>query len=200
LDPIFAPKSVAVIGASQTRESVGRGLGDDPHTRSILLYMDSVGDAGAFLSAAREVALTKPIIAIKVGHTEAAAKAAASHTGAPTGSDDVLDAAFRRVRVLRVASRLRSRQGPPGRSDCYFHSWKHRPETCPDRHHRGICGGHYAPPSAERAQSRWSAAKRATPLRRAAGDKIENAIHCGGFDDLLAPTQFSAAAFRFHAR
>jgi acetyltransferase len=77
-------------------------LGDDPHTRSILLYMESVGDARSFLSAAREVALTKPIIAIKVGRSEAAAKAAASHTGALTGSDDVLDAAFRRVGVLRV--------------------------------------------------------------------------------------------------
>lgn len=77
-------------------------LGDDPHTRSILLYMESVGDARSFLSAAREVALTKPIIAIKVGRTEAAARAAASHTGALTGSDDVLDAAFRRVGVLRV--------------------------------------------------------------------------------------------------
>jgi acetyltransferase len=77
-------------------------LGDDPHTRSILLYMESVGDARSFLSAAREVALMKPIIAIKVGRTGAAAKAAASHTGALTGSDDVLDAAFRRVGVLRV--------------------------------------------------------------------------------------------------
>jgi acetyltransferase len=77
-------------------------LGDDPHTRSILLYMESVGDARSFLSAAREVALTKPIIALKVGRTGAAAKAAASHTGALTGSDDVLDAAFRRVGVLRV--------------------------------------------------------------------------------------------------
>jgi acetyltransferase len=77
-------------------------LGDDPHTRSILLYMESVGDARSFLAAAREVALTKPIIAIKVGRTGAAAKAAASHTGALTGSDDVLDAAFRRVGVLRV--------------------------------------------------------------------------------------------------
>ena len=77
-------------------------LGDDPHTRSILLYMESIGDARSFLSAAREVALTKPIIVIKVGHTEAAAKAAASHTGALTGSDEVIDAAFRRVGVLRV--------------------------------------------------------------------------------------------------
>jgi acetyltransferase len=77
-------------------------LGDDPRTRSILLYMESIGDARSFLSAAREVALTKPIIVIKVGRTEAAAKAAASHTGSMTGSDEVCDAAFRRAGVLRV--------------------------------------------------------------------------------------------------
>ncbi len=77
-------------------------LGDDPRTRSIVIYMESIGDARAFLSAAREVALTKPIIVIKSGRTEAAAKAAASHTGSLTGSDEVLEAAFRRSGVLRV--------------------------------------------------------------------------------------------------
>jgi acetyltransferase len=77
-------------------------LGDDPHTRSIIVYMESIGDARSFLSAAREVALIKPIIVIKVGRTAPAAKAAASHTGSLTGSDEVLDAAFQRVGVLRV--------------------------------------------------------------------------------------------------
>jgi acetyltransferase len=77
-------------------------LGDDPHTNSIVIYMESIGDARQFLSAAREVALSKPIIVIKAGRTEAAAKAAASHTGSLTGSDGVLDAAFRRAGVLRV--------------------------------------------------------------------------------------------------
>lgn len=77
-------------------------LGDDPHTTSIVIYMESIGDPRAFLSAAREVSLTKPIIVIKAGRTAAAAKAAASHTGSLTGSDDVLDAAFRRCGVLRV--------------------------------------------------------------------------------------------------
>jgi acetyltransferase len=77
-------------------------FGDDPNTKSILLYMESVGDARSFLSAAREVALTKPIILIKAGRSEAASKAAASHTGGLTGSDEVLDAAFRRCGVLRV--------------------------------------------------------------------------------------------------
>jgi len=77
-------------------------FGDDPRTRSILIYMESIGDPRSFLSAAREVARAKPIIVIKAGRTEAAAKAAASHTGALTGSDEVLDSAFRRCGVLRV--------------------------------------------------------------------------------------------------
>jgi acetyltransferase len=77
-------------------------LGDDPNTESVVIYMESVGDARSFLSAAREVALTKPIIVIKAGRTEAASHAAASHTGSLTGSDEVLDAAFMRSGVLRV--------------------------------------------------------------------------------------------------
>jgi acetyltransferase len=79
-------------------------LGDDPNTHSIVIYMESIGDARSFLSAAREVALTKPIIVLKAGRTEAAAQAATSHTGALAGSDVVLDAAFRRTGVLRVDS------------------------------------------------------------------------------------------------
>jgi len=79
-------------------------FGDDPHTQSILIYMESIGDARAFLSAAREVTLTKPIIVLKAGRSEGGSKAAASHTGALTGSDDVLQAAFRRAGVLRVSS------------------------------------------------------------------------------------------------
>ena len=79
-------------------------LGDDPYTKCIVIYMESIGDARSFLSSSREVALAKPIIVIKAGRSEAAAKAAASHTGSLTGSDEVLDAAFRRVGVLRVNS------------------------------------------------------------------------------------------------
>jgi acetyltransferase len=77
-------------------------LGDDPQTKSIILYMESIGDPRAFISAARQVALSKPIIVSKAGRSEAAAKAAASHTGALTGRDEVFDAVFRRCGVLRV--------------------------------------------------------------------------------------------------
>jgi acetyltransferase len=79
-------------------------FGEDPRTQSIVLYMESIGEARGFLSAAREVALTKPIIVIKAGRSEAASHAASSHTGALTGSDEVFDAAFRRCGVLRVQS------------------------------------------------------------------------------------------------
>ncbi|WP_066349343.1 bifunctional acetate--CoA ligase family protein/GNAT family N-acetyltransferase [Geminocystis sp. NIES-3708] len=77
-------------------------FGDDPLTKSIVIYMESIGDARSFISAAREVALSKPIIVIKGGRTEEAAKAAASHTGALSSSDKVLAAAFRRCGVLQV--------------------------------------------------------------------------------------------------
>jgi len=79
-------------------------LGDDPHTKSIVCYMESAGDARAFLSAAREVAFRKPIVVLKVGNTAAGAQAAASHTGSMTGSDEVASAAFARAGVLRVHS------------------------------------------------------------------------------------------------
>jgi acetyltransferase len=79
-------------------------FGNDPRTNAIVIYMESIGDPRSFLSAAREISLTKPVIVIKAGRTAAAAKAAASHTGSLTGSDDVLEAAFRRSGVLRVNS------------------------------------------------------------------------------------------------
>lgn len=79
-------------------------FGHDEPTRSIVLYLETLGEARHFMSAAREVALTKPIIVIKAGRTRATAQAAASHTGALVGPDEVVDAAFRRCGVLRVAT------------------------------------------------------------------------------------------------
>ncbi len=77
-------------------------FGNDMHTQSIIIYMESIGDARSFISAAREVALGKPIIVIKPGRTKGASRAATAHTGSLTGSDEVLNAAFRRCGVLRV--------------------------------------------------------------------------------------------------
>ncbi|XP_055388660.1 peptidyl-lysine N-acetyltransferase PatZ-like [Condylostylus longicornis] len=77
-------------------------LGNDPQTETILIYMETIGDAQHFLSAAKTVALHKPIIVIKAGQTEAAAQAAASHTGSLAGSHDAFLAAMKRAGVVVV--------------------------------------------------------------------------------------------------
>jgi acetyltransferase len=79
-----------------------RYFGEDAATKCIVMYMETVGDPRRFLTAAREVALKKPIVVIKAGRSEAAARATMSHTGSLAGSDAVLDAAFRRCGMLRA--------------------------------------------------------------------------------------------------
>jgi len=77
-------------------------LGDDPDTRSIMIYMESVGNPKKFMSAARGFARAKPIVVVKPGRYAESAKAALSHTGAMAGDDEVYVAAFRRAGVVRV--------------------------------------------------------------------------------------------------
>lgn len=77
-------------------------LAADAGTRAILLYVEAITHARKFMSAARAAARQKPVIVIKAGRTDEAAKAASSHTGALAGSDAVYDAAFRRAGILRV--------------------------------------------------------------------------------------------------
>jgi acetyltransferase len=77
-------------------------LGEDPNTRSILIYMESIGNARRFMSAARSFSRTKPIIVLKPGRYSESARAALSHTGAMAGGDEIYEAAFRRVGVVRV--------------------------------------------------------------------------------------------------
>lgn len=76
----------------------------DPLTKSILIYMESIGDAPAFLSAAQKVSSHKPVIVLKVGRSLEAARAAISHTGSLAGNDELFSAAMHRVHVLRIDS------------------------------------------------------------------------------------------------
>jgi acetyltransferase len=71
-------------------------LAGDPDIAAVLLYVETIGNARKFMSAARFAARTKPIIAIKAGRHAEGAKAVASHTGALAGADAVYDAAFHR--------------------------------------------------------------------------------------------------------
>jgi acetyltransferase len=77
-------------------------LAGDARTRAIVLYLESIPNPRKFMSAARAAARAKPVIAIKPGRHAEAAKAAATHTGALSGADRVVDAALRRAGILRI--------------------------------------------------------------------------------------------------
>ena len=96
-------------------------LAGDAGTHAVLLYIEGIRDSRRFMSAARAAARVKPVIVVKSGRHEAAARAAATHTGALAGADAVYDAAFRRAGMLRVpdlgalfdAADILSLQTPP---------------------------------------------------------------------------------------
>jgi len=75
---------------------------DDPHTRVILLYLESFGNPRNFSQIARRVARVKPIVAVKSGRSVSGARAASSHTGALASSDAVVDALFAQAGVIRT--------------------------------------------------------------------------------------------------
>ena len=77
-------------------------FGQDPNTKSIVLYVESLANARTFMSAARAFARKKPIIVYKSGRFPESAKAAASHTGALASEDSIYDAVFRRAGIARV--------------------------------------------------------------------------------------------------
>ncbi len=79
-------------------------LATDPATRAILLYVEGLRHASAFLSAVRIAARTKPVIVLKAGRHADSSRAAHTHTGAMMGNDAVFDAALARVGAVRVRS------------------------------------------------------------------------------------------------
>ncbi len=78
-------------------------LADDPATRVIALYVESVRHPDKFRAAALKAARAgKPVVAFKIGRSEAGARAAVSHTGAMAGADRMYDALFAQVGVIRA--------------------------------------------------------------------------------------------------
>ena len=77
-------------------------LGSEMGAKSILIYMEGMTSPRRFMSAARAVSRIKPIIISKSGRSETGARAAASHTGALAGLDEVYNAVFRRSGIIRV--------------------------------------------------------------------------------------------------
>ncbi len=78
-------------------------LADDEATRVIALYVESVRHPERFRQAALKAARAgKPVVAFKIGRSEAGAQAAVSHTGALAGADRMYDALFKEVGVIRA--------------------------------------------------------------------------------------------------
>ncbi len=77
-------------------------LAADFSAKAILLYIENITHARKFMSAARAAARMKPVVVVKAGRHREGARAAASHTGALAGADDVYNAAFERAGMLRV--------------------------------------------------------------------------------------------------
>jgi acyl-CoA synthetase (NDP forming) len=79
-------------------------LADDPDTKIITAYIEGVKNGQRFRQALNKAASLKPVIVLKVGTSELGAMAAASHTGALSGSDRVWDGLLHQVGTIRVNS------------------------------------------------------------------------------------------------
>jgi acyl-CoA synthetase (NDP forming) len=79
-------------------------LKDDPDTKVIMTYLEGIKEGNSLVRVARETAKKKPVIALKVGRSNAGARAAASHTGSLAGDDVIVDAAFRQAGIVRVSN------------------------------------------------------------------------------------------------
>lgn len=96
-------KFISIGNKANTNENhILEALADDPQTEVILLYVENLEDPGDFITMARRISAKKPILAVKSGRTTEGAKAASSHTGALSGSDEVYDSLFAQCGVLRV--------------------------------------------------------------------------------------------------
>jgi acetyltransferase len=77
-------------------------LADDPETKVVALHLEDIRDGPRFMHAARRLTARKPLVVLKTGHTEAGARASASHTGSLAGRDPIYEAALRQSGAVRV--------------------------------------------------------------------------------------------------
>ena len=99
--------------ANITMADVMEYLGEDEHTKAIILYMESIRDGRRFIEVARRITPHKPIVAQYVGGSASGARAGMSHTGAMAGPDSLYDGIFKQAGIIRVHSL----------EDLYAHGW-----------------------------------------------------------------------------
>ncbi len=81
-----------------------RALGEDPDTKVIAGYLETIADGDAFIRQAERISREKPILLMKAGFTEAGARAASSHTGRLAGAESAYECVFERAGVIRCES------------------------------------------------------------------------------------------------
>jgi acetyltransferase len=79
-------------------------FGQDPDTDVIMMYLESINEGRAFITAAAKVSKKKPIIVLKAGKSDRAKKAVSSHTGSLAGSNEAVSAAFERAGIIQAGS------------------------------------------------------------------------------------------------
>jgi acetyltransferase len=79
-------------------------LGEDPDTEIIVAYLEGIEDGRRFYRLARDLSRSKPLVIWKCGATAAGSRAAASHTGALSGSREIWSAVLRGAGILAVRS------------------------------------------------------------------------------------------------
>lgn len=87
-----------------TETEMMENIGNHDQTKVVTAYTEGISDGKEFLDKARNISLKKPFIILKGGQSEKGAKAALSHTGSLSGSNDAYDAAFRKTGVLKAGS------------------------------------------------------------------------------------------------
>ena len=107
---VYAAGNKADIGDAELL----RYLADDPASRTLCFFLESLPDGRAFFEAARRVTPSKPVIVAKTGRSVAGVRAAWSHTAGLAGSERVWRAAFEQAGVILA----RSRAGDDGRRAC----------------------------------------------------------------------------------
>jgi acyl-CoA synthetase (NDP forming) len=85
-----------------TEDELLEYFANDPQTKVILMYIEGLAKGRDFLNQAKEATRRKPVVALKSGKTEAGTRAAASHTAALAGMEQIYDGAFKQAGIIRV--------------------------------------------------------------------------------------------------
>ena len=102
---VYFSKVVSYGNAGDLNESdFLKYFAGDLETKVITAYIEGVREGSRFATALREAAKAKPVVVLKAGATEAGTRAAASHTSAIAGSNEIWRNLLRQAGAIQVNS------------------------------------------------------------------------------------------------